>query len=322
MEIRIMDKKNDVNYVVMDQQEINKCRHKAEKRWYRRLVVLNFIFVIGILVWFMTETNQNKDYFVELKDTAMTCFNTIDQTTETSESATKKLQDKVDEFPDSLMMASVIVGLMIAFPFILNYMYAQFRSMSVRITEKNFPEIYEIVEEYTQKLGLKEAPAIYLVQGNGILNAFATCIPFKQYIELYADLVEVAYREHHDMESLRFIIAHEISHIRYSHAKLHYNYLILFANMIPILSKIASRTREYSCDRLAQKLSGSDGIEAMMALTAGIHLYKNVDKADYIENAKKVKGFFVWCYNLGASHPVTSKRVLALEMKEGSGKLY
>ncbi|OYP46474.1 hypothetical protein CG709_03695, partial [Lachnotalea glycerini] len=257
-----MDKKNDVNYVVMDQQEINKCRHKAEKRWYRRLVVLNFIFVIGILVWFMTETNQNKDYFVELKDTAMTCFNTIDQTTETSESATKKLQDKVDEFPDSLMMAGVIVGLMIAFPFILNYMYAQFRSMSVRITEKNFPEIYEIVEEYTQKLGLKEAPAIYLVQGNGILNAFATCIPFKQYIELYADLVEVAYREHHDMESLRFIIAHEISHIRYSHAKLHYNYLILFANMIPILSKIASRTREYSCDRLAQKLSGSDGIEA------------------------------------------------------------
>lgn len=80
--------------------------------------------------------------------------------------------------------------------------------------------------------------------------------------------------------------------------------------------------RKDSCDRIAQKLSGSDGIEAMMTLTAGIHLYKKVDTEDYVEHAKTVKGFFVWCFNLVETHPIMSKRVLALTMKEGSGKLY
>ncbi|MEL7659234.1 MAG: hypothetical protein AAGU75_25375, partial [Bacillota bacterium] len=79
---------------------------------------------------------------------------------------------------------------------------------------------------------------------------------------------------------------------------------------------------EYSCDRIAQMLSGSDGVDAMMSLTTGIHLYKNVNQEDYIDHAENVKGFFVWCYNLGCSHPVMSKRVLALKNKEKSGDLY
>jgi Zn-dependent protease with chaperone function len=317
-----MEQMNEINYVIMDKKEINKCRHKAEKRWYRRLVVLNILIIIGIIAWFVCEINDNKIYFVELKDIAVTSMNTIEQGGEESDIANKALEDKMNEFPDSIMLAGMVIGLLIALPFILCYAYAGYRSMSVKVTEKNFPEIYEFVKEYSRKLGMKNVPAVYLVQGNGILNAFASCIPFKQYIELYADLVEVAYREHQDMDTLRFIIAHEISHIHLGHSKLYYNYSILFANMIPILPQIASRAREYSCDRLGQRLSGSDGIDAMMTLTAGKHLYKKVDKEDYIENAKQVKGFFVWCYNLASSHPVTSKRVLALQMKEGSGKLY
>jgi Zn-dependent protease with chaperone function len=319
-ELNDMEQMEDINYVVMDKKEVNKCRHKAEKRWYRRLLVLNILIIIGIISWFVSEIKDNKTYWSELKNTTVTTFNEIEQGVDDDNN--KALEDKVDEFPDSIMMAGMVVGLLIALPFLLYYTYAGYRSMSVKITENNFPEIHEIVKEYAQRLGMKKLPAIYLVQGNGILNAFATCIPFKQYIELYADLVEVAYREHNDMDTLRFIIAHEMTHIYLGHAKLYYNYSILFANMVPILPNIASRAREYSCDRIAQRLSGSDGIDAMMSLTAGIHLYKKVDKDDYIENAKNVKGFFVWCYNLACSHPVTSKRVLALQMKEGSGKLY
>lgn len=169
---------------------------------------------------------------------------------------------------------------------------------------------------------MKKVPRIYIIQGHGIINAFASFIPFKQYIELYADLVEVAYREHHDMDTLRFVIGHEMAHIKLKHATLHYYIMTLYANVVPIIGNTASRAREYSCDRIAQKLSGSDGIDAMMTLTAGIHLYKQIDKEDYIEYAKNVKGLFVWCFNLVSNHPVTSKRVLALAMKEGSGKLY
>lgn len=307
----------EINYVVLDKREIKKCRHKAERRWYRRLVMLNIIIIIGIAAWFISETKGNKIYFQELQTVARTY---VDE--DGRGNAEENLDKKIEKFPPSVKVFATVLGLLVFLPLAVSYAYASYRSMSVKITDKNFPEIYSIVKEYADRLGMKEVPNVYLVQGNGILNAFSSCIPFKQYIELYADLVEVAYREYHDMETLRFIIAHEIAHIYLGHAKLYYNYSILFANMVPILSSTASRTREYSCDRIAQKLSGSDGIDAMMSLTAGIHLYKQVDKDDYIEYAKSVKGLFVWCYNLVSSHPVTSKRVLALQMNEGSGKLY
>lgn len=313
---------DEINYTVMNKKEIKKYRHKAEARWYRRLVILNLLIVIGIIAWFADEVHENQIYLKELQATAMESVNAVDANSKTSKEAELALDKKMEELPDSIAMAGMILGIFLSLPFLLHYAYAGYRSTSVRITPQNFPEIYGIVEEYAQKLGMKKIPAIYLVQGNGILNAFASFIPFKQYIELYADLVEVAYREYGDLDSLRFVIAHEMTHIYLGHAKLYYNYSILFANMIPILPKIASRTREYSCDRIAQQLSGSDGIDAMLSLTAGIHLYKKVDQEDYMEHAKSVRGFFVWCYNLGSSHPVMSKRIPALAMKEGSGQLY
>ncbi|BBF41490.1 possible peptidase [Lachnospiraceae bacterium KM106-2] len=294
-----------------------KLRHKAERRWYRRLVILNLLIIIGIIGYCSSQVEEHERYFNELQTSAQKSMDHPD-----SDKASKNLENKLDEFPESLQFLLVGVFIILFLPLVLYYLYAGYRSMSIQITERNFPEIYKIVEEYSKKLGLKKVPKIYIVQQNGVLNALSSFIPFKQYIELYADLVEVAYREHHDMDSLRFIIGHEMAHIYLKHATLHYNYTILFANMIPILSSTASRTREYSCDRIAQRLSQSDGIDAMMTLTAGIHLYKRVDKEDYIEHAKHVKGFFVFCYNIASDHPVISKRVLALEMKEGSGKLY
>lgn len=309
----------EVPYLVLDKKELKRCRHKAELRWYRRLIILNILIIIGIAAWVISEAEQNAQYFENLETVVVTYAN---NSSELSEQAEDEFDKTAENFPLSIQAFLTVLALLISLPFVLSYAYAGYRSMSIRITENNFPEIYAIVKEYSERLGMKKTPNIYLIQGNGILNAFSSCIPFKQYIELYADLVEVAYREHHDMQTLRFIIAHEMAHIYLGHAKLYYNYSILFANMVPILSSTASRAREYSCDRIAQKLSGSDGIDAMMSLTAGIHLYKKVNKNDYIQNAKSVTGLFVWCYNLVSSHPVTSKRVLALQMNEGSGKLY
>jgi Zn-dependent protease with chaperone function len=320
---------DDINCDILSKKEIKKCRHKAEVRWYRRLIILNIIIIVGITLWFLSETSSNKTYLHELQEDAIAYLNeettTEHETNDTNKednNKEEKFSKKLDNLPSSLKWFASVLGLLILLPLLLYYAYASYRSMSVEITEKNFPEIYDIVKEYSKKLGMKKIPTVYLVQGNGILNAFASCIPFKQYIELYADLVEVAYREHHDMQTLRFIIGHEISHIYLGHAKLYYSYSILFANLVPVLSATASRAREYSCDRIGQLLSGNDGIDAMMTLTAGIHLYQQIDKEDYMEHAKNIRGLFVWCYNLVSSHPVMSKRVLALDMKEGSGKLY
>lgn len=343
------------NYTVMTKDEINSYRHKSERRWYRGLVIINFLIILCAIVFSFASIDSNKKYFQKLQKD----FNDVniefsekvneEQSVEATsnkydskavnngqnseeyiqndesddeDKAMNKLEKRIENFPEDIKFLGMIMGLLILVPLIVTYMYAMYRSMSVKVSEKNFPEIYEIVKEYTARLGLKKMPNVYIIQSNGVLNAFSSFIPFKQYVELYADLVEVAYREYKDMDSIRFIIAHEMAHIKLKHATLHYNMLILFANYIPILRSTASRAREYSCDRIAQNLSGSDGIDAIMTLTSGIHLYKRVNKDDYIENAKKIKGFFVWWYNLLADHPITCKRILALEMKKGSGKLY
>lgn len=358
----------ETNYVVISKKEIKKYRHKAERRWYRRLVVINIIIILFVVSMTLMSKDDHRKYFqglqkdieafnaeisAELKeintDSTPASSETIENSTTekissnnkaedikpkddnpgdsnsdnaTDDQAMDKIIDKIEDFPPDLKLFFMVILLLVFSPFLVSYLYAQYRSMSIKITEKNFPEIHEIAKEYTQRLGLKKTPAIYIIQGNGILNAFASFIPFKQYIELYADLVEVAYREHQDMDTLRFIIGHEMAHIYLRHATLHYYLTILFANIIPVIGSTASRAREYSCDRIAQKLSGSDGIEAMMILTAGIHLYKKVDIEDYLKYARSVRGFFVWLFNLLSTHPITTKRVLALEMKDGSGKLY
>lgn len=160
------------------------------------------------------------------------------------------------------------------------------------------------------------------MQSSGVLNAFSTFIFRKQWIVINSELFEVAYREHKDMDALSFVIAHEMAHIYYGHATLHYNLPIWFSTHLPLVGAIASRAREYSCDRLAQRLTGNDGLDAMLTLVMDRHLYKMVDKEDYIEELSKQKGFFIWVVNLFCDHPVMSKRIMALVQGKGSGQLY
>lgn len=324
-----------LNYQRIDKRLIRQCRHKAERRWYRRLFVLNILIIAAAIAYFVYSMDENKKYYDNIVDYYASVIEEVQNQTGGSsdqspgdssdgkETNQKTMEEKVEQMPENIEYLIAIILTLIAIPFVASYAYADYRSMSVRITEKTYPEIYAIAEEYAQKLGMKRVPKIYMVQGNGVMNAFSTFIPFRQYIEVYADLLEVAYREHHDMDTIRFIIAHEMAHIYYKHATMHYYYGMMFSQAIPILGPTASRAREYSCDRLAQLLSGSDGIDAMMALTAGIHLYKQVDKEDYLNHAREVKGFFLFCYNLVCSHPVMTKRVIALNDPERkSGKLY
>ena len=47
----------------------------------------------------------------------------------------------------------------------------------IKITPQQFPEIHEILTTQSQKLGLSFTPTMYVLQGGGMLNAFATRFP-------------------------------------------------------------------------------------------------------------------------------------------------
>ena len=330
---------------VLSKEEIKKCRHKSEQRWYRGLCVINglilLLAVVIIAVYtplyyqsFCNEVNEmTQEMIADLKASTNEDSGKNEKKAEKSNQGEKKKkkeskkekeeeEELTTEETDIYMYAIMAIVALFILPFMLNLYYQQYRTMSIRITPKNFPEIYDRVELYAKRLGMKKVPEVYIIQQNGILNAFSSFIVRKQYIEIYADIFEIAYREHKDLDAISFILAHEMAHIKYKHATFAYQMKIMYASIIPILGSTASRAREYSCDRLAQKVTGVDGMDAMFSLMAGKHLYKMVDKEDYLEYAQGVKGFFVWCANLVADHPVMTKRIQALAMREGSGKLY
>ena len=305
----------------ISKQEAESCRHRLEKRWYRRLIILNFALIIGVLIAVFINLPKYSEKIDEISTHIMSDAAAILKGEETEEDD-DYYEDLANDIPLELQMLGYGV-LVLGIGYIaLYYYYAQTRLYSVRITERNFPEIHAIIVSYAQRLGMKQVPDAFIQQQSGVLNAFSSFIFRRQYIQINTEIFEAAYREHRDLDSVAFVIAHEISHIYYGHATLHYDLPIWFTMNLPLFGAIASRTREYSCDRLAQRLTDQDGIDAMLMLLVDRHLYKSVDKIDYLNHALQEQGFFPWLVNLMASHPVPTKRIRALTVREGSGELY
>ena len=80
--------------------------------------------------------------------------------------------------------SAVVLGLMnIAF-------ITAIRGSAVRLGPDQFPELYNRVTELAQRFGLRCMPDVYLMQQNGMRNAFATRFVRSHMIVLLSDLLE------------------------------------------------------------------------------------------------------------------------------------
>ena len=247
--------------------------------------------------------------------------------------------------PDSVMI-SVIAGIIkllffngiVALVFVvlrtiveMYRYYAGQMAYSIRVSEHNFPEIYEKVKEYTRLLELDKEPEVYVRQMNGSLNAYTSWVFGKPFIQLNAEIVDLAYMENKDFDTVLFVLAHEFGHVYLHHVHLHYNLLPILANMVPglgiILYMMLSRAREYSCDRVAQALTNDKNhVECMMLLGVGRHAYRHIDVENYLQeintNHNKVELMFRWFTNFFSTHPIMPFRTKAiLDPEKNSGRL-
>ncbi|OQB16034.1 MAG: heat shock protein HtpX [Firmicutes bacterium ADurb.Bin193] len=198
--------------------------------------------------------------------------------------------------------------------------FAQTKVYSVRVGENQFPELYAVVKKFAESLGMKKIPAIYVKQENGLLNAFAAYFWGRNYVLLNTEIFEIAYLEHKDINAVSFIMAHEMAHICLHHTRFWYNASILIAKFIPVLGTSLSRAQEYSCDRIALKLC-PEGKQGIFMLLLGRHLYKNVNIDEYLAQAERTRGWFEFFVNINSSHPVNTRRVLAIYKPEKRGRL-
>ena len=88
--------------------------------------------------------------------------------------------------------------------------------------------------------------------------------------ELFVNL----YNDNRD--GLRFILGHELGHIRLHHVSLWYQLAVAYSERIPLLGPALSRLREYSCDRHGAHLS-PHGATGLVLLASGRYTETDVD---------------------------------------------
>lgn len=186
------------------------------------------------------------------------------------------------------------------------------RINSIKVGPDQLPEIWEITARLSSKIGMLKPPHIYIIQGGGELNAFATRLVSRKLLVIFSDLAD-ALIENKDYKQLGAVIAHELAHHALNHTHF-YNWLLSPTDFIPFLGAALSRAREYSADRIMQQLSEDQPTceRALVKLVSGKNLGNRINLQEYTNQIQSEKGFFVWLAEMLSSHPHLPKRILAL----------
>lgn len=206
----------------------------------------------------------------------------------------------------------MIVGLLLFF-IILNLFgsllfVGHLRGNAIKINKSQFPDVYEVLELHAKKLEFEDVPNMYLLQGNGILNAFATRFAKRDYVILHSNILELAYQE--GMDSVSFIIGHELGHIKRSHVGFFKSLLIMPARLfVPFLGNAYSRACEYTCDNIGYNLCPQGALKGILILASGKKLYKMINVNDLLLNAKHEPKFAMTFAEVFSTHPALVKRI-------------
>lgn len=185
---------------------------------------------------------------------------------------------------------------------------AHVRANGVRVDERQLPELHARARAAAAKLGLASLPEVYVLQGGGLLNAFATKLFSRQYVILLSELGDQC----QDPRQLDFVLAHELGHLAAGH--LAWNAFLLPYRVVPWLGAAYSRACEYTCDRCG--LAGAGDLEqaqrGVVVLAAGGRVAAQVDLAAFAAQREGTGGFWSTVLELTSSHPFLCKRVAAL----------
>ncbi|TFE00498.1 M48 family metallopeptidase [Jeotgalibacillus salarius] len=190
-------------------------------------------------------------------------------------------------------------------------MLGSIRGNGVKISERQFHDVYERAAILSQEMGLKKVPDFFVIHSEGALNAFATRFFGRNMIVLYSEVFELARQK--GEEELDFIIAHELAHIKRNHVWK--NILILPAQFVPFLSQAYSRSCEYTCDReAAYQIKNVDAAKrALTLLGVGKVMYLEVNEDAYLEQIHLESNGAVWLSEVLSTHPLLPKRILSVE---------
>jgi Zn-dependent protease with chaperone function len=219
------------------------------------------------------------------------------------------LPDRLQDTGWATAIRAALIGLLLLVPGLIvvrEIQRASTRGTAVQLSQRQYPELYQTAEDFAHQLGLRRRPEIFLANGNGALNAFAAQATGYDYVVLSNELFANLHNRNRD--GLRYILGHELGHIRLHHVSLWYQLAVAYSQLIPLLGPTLSRLREYSCDRHGAFLSPL-GARGLVLLASGRYTETDVDLDELVSQGRKLRGFWVGLAQLPRSHPFTVRRL-------------
>ena len=202
----------------------------------------------------------------------------------------------------------IAIGLVLFFAHIT--MIAYIRGSSIKLSPKQMPLLYERVVRLSQRIGLKKVPDTYLLQSNGVLNAFATRLGSRNFIVLHSDIIRAC---GDNSDALEFVIGHELGHLHRGH--LRWRWLKAPAMVIPLLGTAYSRACEYTCDKYGAAVCADPKhkYDGLCILAAGGAHARSVNPREFVAQERDLNTVLMKLGSWFSTHPHLSSRVAALE---------
>lgn len=177
------------------------------------------------------------------------------------------------QFPGLDLLTRNLLG-----PTVEQVFYLENLASSIRVGEKQLPDLYNLLLEACQVLDM-EPPQLYIRQ-NPVPNAYTFAVRGKQaFVMIYTSLLELL-----NPAEIQAVIAHELGHLKCDHGVYltPANVLVLAAELIPDWGLLIAqglrdrlmewvRCAEFTCDRAALLVSQDPKVVAsvLMKLTGG-----------------------------------------------------
>ena len=184
----------------------------------------------------------------------------------------------------------------------------QVRGNAVRVSERQLPALHRLAVDLSTALALSRVPAVYVLQQDDVLNAFAAKFVRRDVVVLSSDVADLA--EEEGEPELAFVLAHELTHVKRRHPL--WSWLLVGSRVVPLLGPAYSRACELTCDATAARLRPDGAPGGLLVLAAGRRLHWHVDAAAFADQVQAEAGFWVWLTELFSSHPRLPRRVAAL----------
>jgi Zn-dependent protease with chaperone function/type II secretory pathway pseudopilin PulG len=202
----------------------------------------------------------------------------------------------------------VIIVAFIAYVFAKSAAIAHLRGNATEVNDQQLPELHKQLLTCCEVLHAPQTPTMFVQNGNGVMNAFATWFLGRQYVILLSNIVDAMAP---NPNGVRFYIGHELGHVLR-----HDNPVIALlrwpALRLPLLGAAFSRARETTCDLHGLACSESPDLAArsLAALSAGARSWAKVSMDGYRRQVEAMGGFWMSFHELVASYPWTGKRLV------------